>query len=218
MIDRKRFGLFYGVVQKEEDPKHVDRLRVKLDRDGKVTAWASVVHPTSWYALPDAGDTVVVAFVEGDPDQPIILGGVWNDSKSSPEVNKDGKNNHRGYRSRTGHRLVFEDGDKPKLVVIDMKGKNVVGLGEFASGGSGPNACEVFAPPMATGSGVSLSATEGSLEITCKGALSVEAENIKINAKKTIEVGVRAALTLTGDSKVKLSSTLLNIDPQLMLV
>lgn len=215
---RRLFGLFYGIVQKGEDPDHLDRFRVTLDRDGMGTHWASIVLPAAWYAIPDPDDTVVVAFIDGDPDRPVILGCVWNDRLPPPEVNKDGKNNHRGYRSRTGHRLVFEDGDKAKLVVIDMKGKNVVGLGEFASGGSGPNACEVFAPPMASGSGVSLSATEGSLTITCKGALSVEAENIKINAKQTLEVGVKAALSLTGDSKVKLSSALLNIDPQLMLV
>lgn len=216
-MERKRFGLYYGVVQKEPDPKKFDRLRVKLHRDGRVTAWASVVRPTSWYVLPDPGDTVVVAFIGGDPEQPIILGGVWNDPKPPPEVNKDGKNQHRGYRSRTGHRLVFEDSDKAKLVLIDMKGKNVVGLGEFATGGSGPNACEVFAPPMASGSGVSLSAMQGSIEISCDGKLSITAENIKISAKKSHELSGKA-MSLTGDSKVKLSSNLLDFDPQLMLV
>lgn len=211
------FGLFYGIVDAEKkDPDNLDRLRVKLDRDQMAVHWAEVMHPTALYALPDPGDTVVVAFIAGDPDRPVILGGVWNDPNPPPEANKDGKNNHRGYRSRTGHRLVFEDGDKPKLVFIDMKGKNVIGLGEFASGGSGPNACTVFAPPMASGSGAAISATEGSLEIACKGQLSVTAENIKINAKKTLQLSSTGAMTFDGKTKVKLSSSLLGIEFQVM--
>lgn len=216
-MGRELFGLFYGIVQKGDDPEHLDRLAVKLERDGTVTTWASLVHPTNWYVLPDADDTVVVAFIDGDERLPVILGGVWSDPKPAPEVNKDGKNNFRGYRSRTGHRLILDDSEKTKAVLVDMKGKNVVGIGDHAAAGAGPNSCEVFMPAMASGSGVSISAMEGSLEIACTGSLSIKAENIKINAKQSFEGSVKATMTLQGASKVKATSAALNIDLQLLL-
>ena len=51
--------------------------------------------------------------------QPVILGGVWSKPDFSPEPNEDGKNNFRGYRSRSGHRLILDDTDKTKVVFAD---------------------------------------------------------------------------------------------------
>jgi type VI secretion system secreted protein VgrG len=61
--------------------------RVKVifpwDRSGTNTAWLRVAQPWAgnmwgqqW--LPRVGDEVVVSFLEGDPDQPIVIGSVYN--------------------------------------------------------------------------------------------------------------------------------------------
>ncbi len=64
----------------------------------------------------------------------MILGGVWSKPDFSPEPNEDGKNNFRGYRSRTGHRLILDDSAKIKVVIADKTAKNMIGIGNVRQG------------------------------------------------------------------------------------
>jgi hypothetical protein len=138
----------------------------------------------------------------------VILGGVWSTPDNSPEPNEDGKNNFRGYRSRSGHRLILDDSTKVKVVVADKTGKNMFGVGQFAKDGAGPNICAVYKPPMSGDTGVSFSSMEGTMELTCKdGKLSIDAkQNIKISAKTTIEVKAGGEVKLDGSSAAKVTS------------
>lgn len=217
-LDHLQFGLQYGVVTQNKDPEKMNRIKVRLpwldQGETDQSHWAQYVTPMEgkkfgWYALPDIDDVVVVMFIGGDISQPVILGGVWSTKDNSPEPNEDGKNNFRGYRSRSGHRLILDDTAKTKVVLADKTGKNMVGVGNFEKDGAGPNVCAVFIPPMAGTVGVSFSSMEGTLEITCKdGALKVEAgENIKINAETTIDIKAGGNISMKGSSGAKLTST-----------
>jgi type VI secretion system secreted protein VgrG len=58
-------------------------------KDEKSSCWIRVAAPHAGsspggFILPEVGDEVVVAFLEGDPDQPIIVGSVWNAEKPPP--------------------------------------------------------------------------------------------------------------------------------------
>src|SRR5687768_18363256 len=117
-MDNVQFGLYYGIVTQNKDPDNLNRIKVRLPwldgGDTDQSHWAQLIVPMNgnkfgWYTLPDIDDAVVVAFIEGDISQPIILGGIWSKADKSPEPNEDGANNFRGYRSRTGHRLIFDD-------------------------------------------------------------------------------------------------------------
>jgi uncharacterized protein involved in type VI secretion and phage assembly len=217
-LDHLQFGLHYGIVVQNKDPENLDRVKVRLpwlDKgDVDQTHWAQLMTPMEgkkfgWYTLPDIDDVVVIAFIAGDTSQPVILGGVWSTPDFSPEPNDDGKNNFRGYRSRSGHRLILDDSDKTKVVFADKTTKNMVGIGNFGKAGTGPNVCAVYKPPMAGDVGVSISSMEGTMEITCKdGALKVSADqNIKISAKTTVDIKATGDLTADGTSAAKLTSS-----------
>ncbi len=71
------------------------RVKVQFhwDRVGEVnensSCWIRVSHPwagKNWgaVAIPRIGQEVIVSFLEGDPDQPIITGGVYNDNNMPP--------------------------------------------------------------------------------------------------------------------------------------
>ncbi len=216
-LDNVQYGLQFGVVCQNQDPDNLDRIKVRFPwidgGDVDQTHWAQLVTPMSgkkfgWYTLPDIDDVVVVMFISGDYTQPVVLGGVWSTTDFSPETNEDGKNNFRGYRSRSGHRMLLEDSGKIKVVFADKTGKNMIGIGNFASDGAGPNVCAVYKPPMSGDTGVSISTMEGKMQITCKnGALKVTAEqNIKINAKTTIDVKAGGEIKMDGSSALKLTS------------
>jgi uncharacterized protein involved in type VI secretion and phage assembly len=217
-LDHLQFGLHYGIVVQNKDPENLDRIKVRLpwldQGDVDQTHWAQLLTPMEgkkfgWYTLPDIDDVVVVMFINGDTSQPVVIGGVWSKPDFSPETNEDGKNNFRGYRSRTGHRLILDDSSKTKLVFADKTTKNMLGIGNFAKDGAGPNICAVYKPPMAGDGGVSFSSMEGTLEITCKdGALKVNAgQNIKINAKTTIDIKASGDFKGEGPGGVKVTSS-----------
>ncbi len=216
-LDLLQVGLHYGVVVQNKDPDKLERIKIRLPwldgGDKDQTHWAQLLTPMEgkkfgWYTLPDIDDVVVVMFIGGSLSHPVILGGVWSKVDNSPEPNEDGKNNFRGYRSRTGHRLILDDTDKTKVVLADKTGKNMLGIGNFAKAGAGPNVCAVYKPPMSGDTGVSVSTMEGTMDITCKdGKLSVAAEqNIKINAKTTIDMKAQGDLSMDGSSAAKLTS------------
>jgi len=216
-MDRVQYGVHHAVVTDNKDPDGLNRVKVRLPwLDGGDTDnsfWAQFMSPMEgnkfgWYALPDIDDVVVVMFMAGDMTQPVVMGGIWSTADKSPEPNEDGKNNFRGYRSRTGHRMILDDSGKTKVVFADKTGKNMIGVGNFAQEGAGPNVCAVYKPPMSGETGVSFSSMEGKLDITCKdGKLSITAEqNIKINAKTTIDVKAGGDLTAEGTSTTKLTS------------
>lgn len=217
-LDALQYGLHYAeVCQNKDDEQKLNRVKVKfawLDGGDKdQTHWAQLMTPMEggkfgWYNVPEIGDIVVVAFIHGDISQPVVLGGVWSTKDSSPEPNEDGKNHFRGYRSRSGHRMILDDSGKTKVVFADKSTKLVVGVGQFAKEGAGPNICAVFKPPMSGETGVSISSMEGNVEINCKdGKLSVKAEgNVKINAKQTIDVNAGTNMQVEGSSATKLTA------------
>ncbi|HEX2692068.1 MAG TPA: phage baseplate assembly protein V [Kofleriaceae bacterium] len=216
-MDAVQYGLYYGIVSQNKDPDNLDRIKVRfpwLDAgDTDQSHWAQLLTPMEgpkfgWYTLPDIDDVVVVVFIAGDISQPVVVGGVWSKPDFSPEPNEDGKNNFRGYRSRAGHRLVFDDSQSgTKLWFADKTTKLMVGTGKFAKDGAGPNICAVWKPPMSGEFGISISSMEGKMEITAKTKLSIKAENIKINAKTTIDMKAGSDLQMEGSSAAKLTSS-----------
>ena len=215
-MDHVQYGLHYGIVCQNKDDDKLNRIKVRLPwldgGDLDQTYWAQLLTPMEggkfgWYTLPDVDDVVVVMFIAGDTSQPVIVGGVWSKPDFSPEPNEDGKNNFRGYRSRSGERLIFDDSGKVKGTFSDKSAKNMVGIGNFAKDGAGPNVCAIYKPPMSGDSGIAISTMEGKLKLTVKGKLKVDAgQNIKINAKTTIDVKAGGDVTLTGSNAATVTS------------
>ena len=216
-MDAVQYGLHYGIVCQNKDPDNLDRIKVRfpwLDNgDTDQSHWAQLLTPMEgdkfgWYTLPDIDDVVVVVFIAGDMSQPVVVGGVWSTPDFSPETNEDGKNNFRGYRSRVGHRMVFDDfPGGTKVWVADKTTKLMVGMGKFAKDGAGPNICAVWKPPMSGEAGVAIASMEGKMEITAKTKLTIKGENIKFNIKTTFDMKAGSDIQMEGSSAAKLTSS-----------
>jgi uncharacterized protein involved in type VI secretion and phage assembly len=77
--------------------------------DGSNPCLARASHPWAGgqygaYFPPQAGEEVVVSFLDGDPAQPLIIGRVYNGNGGVPFENT----NHFGWLTQNGSKIVFD--------------------------------------------------------------------------------------------------------------
>ena len=132
-------GPLLGKVTDNQDPDNLAKVKVLLSTMGESiqTDWIPVM---SMYAtnkcgslfIPEVDDQVLVAFIGDNPNRGVVLGSVWNETNLPPEtgentasdLNKDGENNLRFIKSRSGHMIIFDDkSGEEKLQIINADAK-----------------------------------------------------------------------------------------------
>jgi len=88
-------GSYLAKVVAVNDPEGLSRVQLRLiSFDGPeqqdAPLWARVAVPFAGnnrgaFFIPDVDDEVLVSFVNGDPRQPIVIGGLWNGNADVPE-------------------------------------------------------------------------------------------------------------------------------------
>jgi uncharacterized protein involved in type VI secretion and phage assembly len=175
-------GVTSGIVTQNTDPDALGRVKLRLAwRDeGYETGWARVAAPMAGakrgaYFLPEVGDEVLVAFDRGDIRFPYVLGSLWSREDKPPETNDDGKNAIRVIHTRRGHKLLFDDSDKGRLVIELSDGKSIT----IDDDG-------ILIDDKANK--VKLDAKGGAVSIEAKQALTLKAPKISIEAGMQMEI------------------------------
>lgn len=118
--ERLSHGVTVGEVTNITDPDDLGRVKVRLPylSDEHETDWARVVQlgagaKRGFQMQPEVGDEVLVTFENGDLQRPYVLGGLWNGKSKPLNANAvtDGQVIERSITTRTGHTLVFSEGD-----------------------------------------------------------------------------------------------------------
>jgi len=145
-------GIVIGIVKENWEQKHPGMVRVEysLGEEGKNrTGWVPVMSPYAgkdfgFYALPEVGDEVVVAFAMGDRNCPVVLGSVWSRKNTLPKETAKDKNPVKRLLTKGGCEIVFEEekgkeqirirtpkeltllleDEKEKITLADQNGKN----------------------------------------------------------------------------------------------
>src|SRR6185312_484914 len=127
-----------GVKDGESEEIYTDSMaRVKVrffwdhrqDASGSLACWARVVQPwagNGWGAqfIPRIGTEVAVAFVDSDPDRPIVIGGLYNGSDAP--IYSDSDKTKSGFRSRSSlkgaaadfNEFTFDDKKDSELIFM----------------------------------------------------------------------------------------------------
>lgn len=194
-------GVVVGVVTDNKDPKNLGRVKLKFPwwADKGESNWAPIASFMSGknfggYFLPDKGDNVLVAFMNGNIKNPFVLGAIWNTKFKTPEKNSDGKNNVRLIKSRSGHQLIFDDKKgSEKIEIIDKTNKNKITIDSKSNKItiSSSKDLELVAKGKVSisGSNIEMKATKGSATLQSKtamtvkssGAMTVKGKVVKIN-------------------------------------
>ena len=172
-------SMVVGVVTQTEDPDGLGRVRVQYPALGDDAEgwWARIASPAAGASrgllmMPVAGDEVVLAFEQGDPRRPYVLGAVWNgQAKPGDLVKSDGSfalaSDHDVGVTATGKATVAATED------LTLQGQNV--------------SAEAKSQFQVKGATVSVQA-DGS--VTIKGAsITVQAEgSLSVQASGTVQI------------------------------
>lgn len=127
--EMQRVGLTLAKVTNITDPDKLNRVMCKPvvsdgEKDVLETEWCPVVQPLSGkscghFYMPSVDDLVLLAYLNGDPHCPYVIGGTWNGDSPAPYTVANGKNFNFSVRTPGGTELLFYD-EKDKEY-IEMK-------------------------------------------------------------------------------------------------
>ena len=115
-------GVALALVTQNKDPEGLGRVKLRFpwESQPRESDWARCAVPMAGkdrgtYFLPEIGDEVLVAFEREDMRFPYVLGALWNGQDKPPESNSNGQNDRRVIKSRSGHKLTFDDGSQGQI-------------------------------------------------------------------------------------------------------
>lgn len=204
------------VMKTNEDPDGERRVQVSLPlrKDGAQGVWVRVASPYASKGigiefLPEIGDEVVLGFLGGDPDSPILLGSLHSSANPSPIV-PDEKNTLKTIVTQAKHKLTFDD-DK-KIITVETPGRHTLVLSDDAKTitltDSNENKIEMAEGgiTMTSPKDIKMTAT-GSVEISGTTGVKVSSEaDVKISGLN-VSAEANIALTAKGNASAELSAS-----------
>jgi uncharacterized protein involved in type VI secretion and phage assembly len=191
-------GVMYGVYLAEVvavtgDPDNLKRIQIRLlgfDGMGEQDApmWARVAVPFAGpnrgaFFIPNKGDEVAVQFVNGDPRQPLVTGGLWNGNQSPPETIGGTEIDRWSFVGKNGTRVA---------IVEHSRGQEQISL-------STPNQTNAAVITADSGGRIELKTPMGTVKIESSGITVKSSVKVAIQAPqveiKTIMLDIKAAFT-----------------------
>lgn len=134
------YGVFVAEVRDNREltatPPKVPLGRVKVAIPGLsdrfTSGWAPCARPMAgkdmgFYALPEPGDQVLVAFEHGDLSKPYVLGSLWTKDHSPPATNADGRNSILVIKDKAGSAITLNAQDSS--ITISAQGNLTIKAG-----------------------------------------------------------------------------------------
>ncbi|HWF73174.1 MAG TPA: VgrG-related protein [Solirubrobacteraceae bacterium] len=175
-----------GVVTQTADPDGLGRVRVKYPALGDDAEgwWARIASPSAGSGrgllmMPVAGDEVVLAFEQGDPRRPYVLGSVWNgQAKPGDLVKPDGS-----FALASDHDVGITAAGQATITAtqaMTLKGQSISTQAESQLEVKGAT-ISVQADGSVTIKGASVSVqAEGSLSVQASGTVQISGASVML--------------------------------------
>ena len=178
--------------------------RVQIQIPGAVNMpWARVASPMAglmrgFYAMPQIGDEVLVAFGRGDTEEPYIIGSLWNGVDRPPTLKPTDAVNKRVIRTLAGHEIDFDDATQTLTITSSTQQKVTMR----------PDAIEMAA-------GIDMASvkleTTGRITLSAKVQIDIDAPLVTIGGDK-VDIEGRADLSMGGGPHCAIKAGLVEIN------
>jgi uncharacterized protein involved in type VI secretion and phage assembly len=159
---------------------------------------------------PEAGDEVIVGFLEGDARYPVILGSLYSQKNKPPEALIDDSNHIKSITTRSNLRLSFNE--RSKTIAINTPGGNSFSISDedraITIADENSNTVHLSAGGIVLDSikDISLKAT-GNITLEAGGSLSMQAAKDVLVAGLNISNEAAIGFTGKGAATAELSAS-----------
>lgn len=207
-------GLQIGVVTDlENDPDSQDRIRVRLpiidaNEDG---VWSRIAcmdagNKRGTFFRPEVGDEVLVGFLNNDPRNPVVLGMLNSSSKPAP-LQASNQNDEKGYVSRSGMKMIFNDDEKSVKIETPAGKKVTISESDKVMTLEDENGNKISMDSS------SVSITSGAkMSLKAAGDLTIEAVNITLSPSSNFSMSAGGASLKAGSGSATLSAPTVKVE------
>jgi Rhs element Vgr protein len=205
-------GLHTGVVTDITDDTGQYRVKLRLplvdENDEGVYARVATLdagNNRGTFYRPEQNDEVLVGFMNGDPRNPVILGMLHSSEISAP-LEPESSNDLKGYVSRSGIKMLYDDGKKKfsletpgnRLIELDDNANKITIQDSFGN------------KIVMEQSGITIEAAQD-MNFKAGKSISISAPTISVKADATMEVE-GAKTTVKSSAITEISGSLVKIN------
>jgi len=192
-------GVTLATVSDTNDDKGLGRVKVKFSLTGKLieSDWVQIVSFCAGpdygaFFLPQSGDTALLAFADGNPSKPYVLGFLWNGAQKSP-VEAARQQDVRVIKTKLGKTILFDDSSAGKITIIDDQ-KNQIEID------TGKNQINII--------------SQGDVSISAKGKVTISGAQVLIqNSDGSVKADLSAsAMQLAGSTSLKMTAGMIDLN------
>jgi Rhs element Vgr protein len=206
-------GLQIGIVTDITDSSGQYRVKIRLplvnDQDDGIYARVATLDAgdkRGTFFRPEVGDEVLVGFMNDDAMNPVVLGMLHSSAKPAPLEPED-SNPEKGYVSRSGIKLIFDD-DK-KSIHIETPGNRIFELNDDENSitvqDSDGNKMVI------DHSGISIEAATD-LSIKAGSSVSISAPQVSIKADGTLSAEGSGSTSISSNGITEIKGSLVKIN------
>lgn len=231
VANSSNLGLYSAVVKAiQPDAEGQFSVQVTVNDSEQADVWAFLAQPyatsvTGMYFYPEVGDQVLIGFLGGANNSPVILGALYG-KNHAPVYTPDAKNSKKAIVMASKLTLEFDDEQKTitlktpagnKLVISDAEGGN-----DFTLTDRQNNTITMSTQGIAivSKSSLSLQADQDitiesiSGDIKLKAAHDIEMRGLNVSATASVELALKsaAATELSSDGETTVKGALVRIN------
>jgi len=197
--DQRYYGVYEAIVTGNNDPSKEGQAQVRFPwfDEQMTTEWCRV---QQFYAgndygaffVPEVGDEVLVAFIQGDMRFPIILGGLYNGQDKSPSAHTSDKD-QKMIRTKGRHEILLDDTQGDEHVRIKTKAGHEITLNDV----SGSEKITIVDSKAKNRFEIDTAANSITVQSN-GGKLVLKAKEIEISADSTLKIEAGGQMTIKG--------------------